>query len=301
VNSRWHHLVVETQFATELILSGIRRVSALPMDGSGSNSVSYDRIYPLHVGLHQYTSGLERLCKLAFACHGFISSGSFTQVRRYSHRLGELQDALESLDLEGLDSYHREYLIRPEDEYGDELLNWLERYSTGGGRYEILDSLALEDTEILTWELWVQFCARGIVSESVDQSIQIHSAVGAAMTDLSIANDLESAAGPFLEAAFHPLSKSAAAVGLAMHRRARWAAEILASVTNYTHAELPILREVVNVLTQTSDNFFAYEVAGISDTEPVIEELVQHAELFTMPTFEDEEDWLDDDQDPPQG
>ncbi|WP_314451063.1 hypothetical protein [uncultured Microbacterium sp.] len=32
--------------------------------------------------------------------------------------------------------YYPEYLKRPEDEFGDELVEWLERYANGNGREE---------------------------------------------------------------------------------------------------------------------------------------------------------------------
>lgn len=81
-----------------------------------------------------------------------------------------------------------------------------------------------------------------------------------------------------------------------MYRRARWAAEIIGATTHYTGKNLPILREVVNVLTQTTDNFFAYEVAGISDREPVVEELTRHFGSFIPPEDEEGVDWADEEQ-----
>lgn len=258
------------------------------------DQVGYDQTYPLNVGLHMYTSGLERLCKLALACHGFLSTGAFTEVRRYSHRLSELLHALEDLDMRQVNSLHPDYLVRPADEFGDDLIEWLERFASGGGRYEILDSLTNTDADVLTWDTWVQFCSRGVASEDVEQSISIHAAVGSALTEVCIANDLESSAYPFLLTSTRPLFKTSATVGLAMYRRARWAAEILASVTYYTHKDLPILREAVNALTQVDDNFFAYEIAQISDREPVIEELTSHRESFVMPVLAEDENFDND-------
>ncbi|WP_426736972.1 hypothetical protein [Plantibacter sp. 2H11-2] len=289
MTSRWHNLVTETQFATELVRSGIARVCELPMNGNRPDPLGYDEVYPLNVGLYMYTSGLERLCKLALACHGFASTGTFAPVRKYSHHLSKLLDALEKLDLANLEAFHPEYLQRPSDEFGDDLVKWLERYSSGEGRYEILDSLTKDDTDIQTWDVWVEFCSRGVVSADVEESISIRYAIGNAVRDICNANDLESAAHPLLEETTRPLYSASAAVGLAMYRRARWAAEVLASVTYYTHEDLPILREGVDVLTQTTDNFFAYEVAGISDREPVIEELTHHFETFVDPAEAEDE------------
>jgi hypothetical protein len=266
------------------------------MNADRPDALGYSEMYPLNVGLHMYTSGLERLFKLALACHSFASTGAFTSVRKYSHDLGKLASALDGLDMSGFNSLHPEYLLRPDDEYGADLVTWLERFASGDGRYEILDSLSRDDAEVLTWEMWVEFCSRGVVSEDVKQSISIREAVGNALTEVCIANDLESVAYPILDASTRPLFTASAAVGLAMYRRARWPAEVLATVTNYTHEELPILREAVDGLTQTTDNFFAYEIAGISDREPVIDELVRHAKTFVMPDRfgEDDDDWAEE-------
>lgn len=291
-NNWWHNLVAESQFATELVRSGISRVCALPMSGDRpDHRIGYDETYPLNVGLHMYTSGLERLCKLALVCHSFASTGEFASVRKYSHRLNDLLSAIEQLDMSAFKPHHPEYLTRPDDEFGDELVEWLERYASGVGRYEIFDSLTQDDMDVLTWDAWVQFCARGVVSDDVKQSISIRYAMGEALGNVTIANDLESVAYPFWESTSRSFHAPAVAVGLAMYRRARWAAEIVGSVTHYTGKDLPILREVVNVLTQTTDDFFAYEVAGISDREPVVEELSRHFETFVMPNSDESEDW----------
>jgi hypothetical protein len=54
-----------------------------------------------------YTSGLERLCKLALACHSYASTGDFAKVRSYSHRLSGLLDAIEELDVGAFAPYYR--------------------------------------------------------------------------------------------------------------------------------------------------------------------------------------------------
>lgn len=101
-DARWTNLVAETQFSADLVLTGIRRVSRLPMEGNIFGEVAYDQTYPLYVDLHAYTSGLEHLRKLVLACDGFMKEGSFSPVRGYSHRIDELLDAVGSLDLSGV-------------------------------------------------------------------------------------------------------------------------------------------------------------------------------------------------------
>jgi len=285
--SRWTNLVIETQVAADLVLSGIRRVSAPPMSGGIFQVVSYDQTFPLHVGLHTYTSGLERLCKLAIACHAFLQNGSFGDVRRYSHRISALLDDLEDLEVSQFTKGDAGYLRRPTGEYDPGLVAWLERYSSGQGRYELLDSLSRDDAEVLNWATWVEFCSRGSVSENVRMSVMMHRATGDAIRDIAAAHDLESAVAPHLEEFDHPIAEASAAVGLAMYRRARWAASILDAVTYYTNQGLPILGEALVELRQTSENFFAYEVARISDPDVVEEELLHHRDAFVTERDED--------------
>lgn len=65
----WDSLVAEAQFATELALTGLRRLCSVPTEPDiGGGRRSSDRNYSLHVGMYSYSSGLERLCKLAIAC-----------------------------------------------------------------------------------------------------------------------------------------------------------------------------------------------------------------------------------------
>ena len=56
-----------------------------------------DLNYALHVGMYSYSSGLERLCKLAIACNGYATTGDFPKLRDYSHKIGNLLDAVEEL------------------------------------------------------------------------------------------------------------------------------------------------------------------------------------------------------------
>lgn len=296
---RWRSIVTETQFATESVLEGIRRVSSLPVgwDSERLVHVSYDQTYPLQMGLMLYTSGLERLCKLALACHGLAQDGEFRNVRRFSHRLSDLLNAIEQLDLSRFASRRDEYLARPEDEFGSELVHWLERFASGGGRYELIDSLVRDDAKLLTWDTWMTFCAQGVVTDDVRLSISVHAGIGNALGDIAVANDLESAAGQYVESSQRRFSEPAVAVGLAMHRRARWVAAVLDAVTHNTDERLPILSEVTYVLTHPSDDFFMWEIANLSDREVITEELTDHVENFDYPDEDDiEEDQIFDEE-----
>lgn len=288
-SQRRSNLVSETQFAVNLVLTGIRRVSRLPMDGHMLTRARYDQTFPLHVGLHSYTSGLERLCKLALACHGFLEKGSFARVRAYSHQITVLFDALEALDLSHIATGPGTYLTRPQDDYEPELNEWLARYSSGQGRYELLDSLSSGSQTLPTWVMWAEFCSRGAVSPSVRRAINMHHASCRALREIAALHRLESVAAGYLAELDGQISFTSAAVGLAMYRRARWAASVLDAVSYYTHRGLPILGEAVVSLRQTSDDFFAFEIARLSDPEVVEVELLGHRSSFVYPEDDDED------------
>lgn len=286
MNKRWTNLIAETQFAAELAMTGIRRVSFLPMGGDIAGQVPYDQTFPLHVGLHTYTSGLERLCKLAIACHGFLKTGAFAPVRAYSHRITALLDALEGLDLSRLPNATGKYLSRPTDVYEPELNEWLTCYSSGEGRYELLDSLSSGAQTLPTWDKWAEFSLKGTVSDVVRRCIDMHHASGYALREVATSHCLESVASGHLEKFDYSISEGSAAVGLGMYRRARWAASVLDAVSYYTHQELPLLGEALVELRQTTDNFFAFEIAQLSDPEVVGEELVEFWGNSVMPDQE---------------
>lgn len=273
---RWQNLVVETQYATELILSGIRKICEVPTAPGFSGAIGYSEKYPLSIALHMYTSGLERLCKLTLACYGFLDTGEFSKVRKYSHGLSSLLDAVEALDFSKIKLDPPRYHSRPIDEYEDELITWLERYATGTGRYEIIDSLSNNRVEVLTWEIWTQLCSIGVVSENVKRSIGLRYVAARAVSHAVVEQELELSAEPMLEAFDVPLSEEASAVGIAMYRRARWVAATLIALTHYTSEGLPILSEVLYALQGTSDGFYTAEVARISDEGPVSEELGEY-------------------------
>lgn len=289
-DDRWENLVVETQYATELILDGIRKICEVPTSPGLFGVIGYSEKYPLNIALHMYTSGLERLCKLTLACYGFLETGEFGKVCKYSHGLTDLVNAVEALDLNKTRSDPWCHDFRPVDEFGDKLIGWLDRYASGTGRYEIIDSLSNDWAEVLTWEKWTELCSMGTVSARVKGSIGLKQVSTDALTHAMLKQGLELSAGPMLEAFDTPLSVEASAVGIAMYRRARWIASTLVALTQYTHAGLAILSEVLYVLQGPSDEFYSVEVARISDEESVSEELGEYYELHDVNGDDDLDD-----------
>ena len=172
---RWNYLLSETQFATELVVSGIRRLCTVPIRGDYW-PVGRDQTYPLHVGLHSFTGGLERLCKLTIACHGFATTGTFPPLRGYGHRIGKLLDGVERLDLTQIPELHKSPARRPTDHLDPALTRTLDRFADGAGRYEHLDSLWNRQANVVTLDEWTQLCGTVTPSERVHHLISMRTA-----------------------------------------------------------------------------------------------------------------------------
>lgn len=273
---RWHVLVAEAQFATELTVAGLRRLCLVDGEVDLERWVGDDRNYALHVGMHSYAAGLERLCKLAIACHGFLATGEFPQTKGFSHRIGGLLDAVGDLDRKPDGTgFHSRYLTRPSDALDPGLTEAVERYANGPGRYEHLDSLWNPDAEVGMYRTWVSLCGRSEVPKGVQRLVSIQSAVAEAVSaELSHAG-LESS-GDAVVADLHRaarVSPGSVGVALSLFRKARWVSSIIDEATYYTHPELPILGEAVDGLRCSSTDFYAYDIARLSDVDVVEEEL----------------------------
>lgn len=271
---RWHILVAEAQFATELTVSGLRRLCLVPGNANLERWVGDDRNYSLHVGMHSYASGLERLCKLAIACHTFLATGEFPRTKGFSHRIGGLLQAVEALNsIPDRSTFSSRYLTRPTDPLDPGLTEAVERYANGPGRYEHLDSLWNPDAEVAMYRKWVSLCERSEVSEGIHRLVSVQLAVSEAVSaELSHAG-LESSASAVLEVLDRRVSPPSVGVALSLFRKARWVSSVINETTYYTHADLPVLGEAVGVLLCSSTDFYAYEVARLSDVDVVEEEL----------------------------
>ncbi|MEV8144892.1 MULTISPECIES: hypothetical protein [unclassified Specibacter] len=287
ITSTWKNLVVETQFANELTLTGLRRLSAVPTDPVEAMYGSDDQNYALHVGMYSYSSGLERLCKLAIACHGYVTTGEFPELQKYSHKIGKLLDAVADLSLEGFGSskYRSKYLVRPDGDFEKELTATVLRFAQGSGRYEHLDSLWKDKAEVKTYEEWCELAAKAkdSVSAEVHGLIALKESLANVIESEMINLELEStheSMRPDLEI---QLYKPSVGVMLSLFRMVRWVSTILDVVTDSPHHDeaqsyrimnLPTLGEVVAVsFIHSSVDFFNFQIARFSDDEVVKEEL----------------------------
>lgn len=277
--TRWNYLVSETQFATELVVLGLRKLCTVPVRDDGW-PVGRDRMYPLHVGLHLYTSGLERLSKLTIACHGYVTSGTFPPLRPYGHKIGQLLDAVDGLDFSLVPSLHKPRRDRPVDDLDPALTEALERFANGAGRYEHLDFLSDSNVDVGTLNTWAHFCTQVTTSARVKYINSMRSARMDAIRTLCSQGDLEASAYALLEPADPYLSDSSIGVALCLYEKASWVAYLLDSLTYYTRQDLPLLGEAVQEIETSADSFFQYSIALIEDEQVTEEELQAHFTRF---------------------
>ena len=293
----WDSLVVETQFATELTLTGLRRLCSVPTEPELVPWGSENLNYALHVGMYSYSSGLERLCKLAIACNKYATTGEFPNLRSYSHRIGNLLDSVEALTPAGPGaSLHKaEYLVRPIDGLDPDLTNTVERFANGAGRYEHLDSLWNDDVEVNTYNEWSALTARATVSEEVRRLISMKAAMAHAIESELINDGLESTADRVMEDLDLPTYEPSVGVVLSLFRKVRWVSTILDVATYYTIQDLPILGEVVSpIFVHSSADFFTYHIARIGDEEVVGDELQAAYERIRAREVEPDDEDLDE-------
>lgn len=294
--SRWNYLVSETLFASELVESGVSRLCTVPIRDDNW-PVGNDRMYSLHVGLHSYVTGLERLCKLTIACHGFLATGGFSSMKKYGHRIGGLLDAVESLDLRILPQDVKTVPARPSDDLDPTLTEALERFANGAGRYEHLDSLWDQKADVATLKTWTELCDRVAPSERVRELTSLRNLVVERMRLLSTHAHLEGSAYALLESLDPYLSELSTAVAFRLYEKARWVAKTLDGLTYYTHQELPLLGEAVEAIRPPAESFFQYSVAHIEDEQATIEDLESHFERFGHLGEDDEDSDEDEDED----
>jgi hypothetical protein len=287
----WHSLVAETQFATELALTGLRRLCSVPSGPAASAWGSDDLNYALHVGMYSYASGLERLCKLAIACHGYETTGRFPKLRGYSHKISGLLDAVESLSApdSGAPARKSALLTRPVDDLDPGLTSMIERFANGAGRYEHLDSLWDDDAEVSTFAEWSTLASGLSVSDGVRELLSLRWAVSHAIESELIDDGLECAAGAVLndlDAVFYEPSVD---LVLRLFRKVRWVSVVLDLATSHQRPGIPLLSEVVSpVFIHSTTAFFNYHIARIGDETVVREELEVAYERINAREAEDE-------------
>ncbi len=267
----WHALVAETQFAIELTETGLRRLCVVPTEVDPDRWVGDDRNFALYVGMHSYAAGLERLAKLTIACHGFLQTGSFKSTRKYVHKIDDLLDAVDALNV--TTSFGEDLPTRPDDAVTLGLTRLTHNYAGGAGRYEYLDSLSNKDTEVAVYRSWVRLSRQTTVPDEILHVISVQRAAAEAVgAELSHAG-LETCGDAAMKELDQEPDRGSVGAALGLFRTARWVSSVLDATTYYTHQSLPILNEALYRLKGSSYAFYAYQIARLSDVSVVEEEL----------------------------
>ena len=293
----WKNIVAETQFATELSLNGLRRLCTVP-SGEISPIVGADaQNYALHVGLYSYTSGLERLCKLAISCYGYVLNGKFSKLQK-NHNLGALLDEVETLDLTRLNNNNKnkKYLKRPTDPLLLEAIDMATRFATAkdGGRYEHLDSLLNDNIEVKTYAQWTELATKVTVSSQVKEMVSLKEGMSQIVESLMIKEQLESVYSSILPDDRTPIYVPSVGVVLTLFRLVRWASAVLVSIQGSQNTDMPVIGEVLSPqFILPSEAFFTYNIARFSDETVVTDELVAAYSRHNLDDLDEDEEFIE--------
>jgi hypothetical protein len=300
----WQSLISESQFAVELTHLGLRRLCQVPTPDDLVLGRPEGTRYALHVGMHSFTSGLERLCKLAISCYGYCTEGKFPNLRQYSHSISKLLGALEGLDFEQFDGSRGLYLKPEPDPLDPELTTALDRFSQGMGRYEYLDSLASTEPLVDMFTSWCELCARSALNEEISSMLSLRGVMPDAIFAgcNAVGAEIEPLIMPYIDNDLGlPMFRSSVAVAMALYRKARWAAACLsaASTHSFWHQRsglVPLLSEIVDpALVLPSSLFFECHVARFGDAQSIEETVAKLLAVDLSESDPDEVDEVDED------
>jgi hypothetical protein len=279
----WYSLLSETQYATELTLVGLRTLSQVPLPQDLPFDNGDTLRYRLHVGMHAYTSGLERLGKLAISCQCYLDNGSFPNVRDYSHSLNRIFSKLDSLTFPSNKSLAADYLDGPMSAFDSSVLRMLEEFAKGTARYEYLDSLSTDQPESDTYVEWTRLCAKAKRSRLVEKLIDMHDAIPNALY-ASVPGDLEGLLCGLVDNRPGPFMKGSVVLVRTLFEMVRGVAARLSAASNEAFygrptGNIPMLEEVVGpALIHPWEAFFEFHIAQLGDSECVAEALSRRRE-----------------------
>lgn len=241
---------------------------------------SDEQNYALHVGLYSYTSGLERLCKLAISCYGYVSDGKFSEFKT-NHDLEKLLIKVESLDLAkvGIHKQNMDYLQRPTDPLITDAIAMATRFAMArdGGRYEHLDSLLKDNIEVKTYAQWTELAAKAAISPEVQRLVSLKDVMSKMVESMMIKEELESVHESILPEDATLMYEQSVGVTLTLFRLVRWVSAVFVSIQSSKDTDMPFIGEVLtHEFILPSNNFFAQGIARFSD-ETVVEEEIEAA------------------------
>lgn len=287
----WGSLISESQFAREMITSGLRYLCEVPFpraDDPDDRSYTNHYRYTAHVGLHYFTSGFERLCKLTLVCAEWLNTGKFAHTFDRTHQPSFLIKQVEALVFAD-----KSVSIpgRPQPTVSDEFLKELDLFTKSDGRYEYLNALESKGTAPRIYSTWVREAKQTEVSD-LAQRVDF---VRETMEGILLENEeLYSLIEPLVQATLAKrMDKESISLAIRLAELVRWVASILFEITTVGYSRgshtstlaMPLLYEVIPELGDEPESLVINTVIGFQDFDAV-EEAVW--ELYRDP-FEHEE------------
>ncbi len=289
----WYDVLSETQFAVYQTVVGLRELGrAVHSDQIFMGSAKEVR-FMIHSGLFAYTTGIERLAKLALSLAHFRETGRFPAVKSFGHRISTLSDRLSELEpLPAAELIGSEFL-----EAGNPLaampdfMQLLDDYARGPGRYEYLDSLHSGENDLDVFQRWLSLTEQVAPSPTVRDLCGIPAGIADAL--YSVSRAVESQLGiesfdllfePYLDnilpASLHPESVE---VALAYYDFAQWIAAHLSSLSGqifyhdgHTVPPCPYLPEVsAGYLLIDRDSFAECHILQLNDLQSTVEAVAE--------------------------
>lgn len=275
----WDALVQETMNASELIQSGLNRLSRVNVD-EVLGIQPYKWITPLHLGLADFTSGLERLAKITICLSGQSRGGSFAEVRRYGHDIARLLRQLETIELP--EESQAKLPDRPEIPPEEELIDLLTKFANNW-RYENIDFIATQKKNPQLYHDWCKIATDESVPDFVEHLIALRHAaeegLNRAITQTDSGFPFDLALSGWLDAENEsPVFAPSSSVALQIQRLSKWVADVQATLVSELRSSrpqlnIPYLEEATVYLRTPPADFFAFTVMRFGDYEMLAEEL----------------------------
>src|SRR5690625_3855899 len=291
-NRVWKSLVLETQFATELVLIGLRKLCGVSTESSGNEMIGSGHWrHAIYLGLYEYSAGLERLAKVAIACHKYRQDdGVFPNLRPYSHRIGTLlKDVAEAVPEDSpFSSHYLEDGKQSENDLDTSLTELIDRFAAGAGRYENLDSLSkvehFEDSHVM----WSKLASKAVVTDEVHVLMGLRDALDNVIEDELIHLNLDGATD-LTEGMRFRASESSVGLVLGLFKKVRLVAVLIDVATTMPDENLPHLGEIVGpVFLHSAADFFKYHIVQLGDDYIVREQVTEaYQRILQRDNFDD--------------
>ncbi len=304
----WYDVLSETQFAVRQTVVGLRELGCAVHSDQLLFGGAKEVRYMIHSGLFAYTTGVERLAKLALSLAHFREFGGFPAVKSFGHRISDLAGQLASLaplPAAGLSGSDRLVAGNPLNARPD-FVKLLDDYARGPGRYEYLDSLRSGVNDLDVYQRWLDLSGQVVPSAEVRELCSVPQTISDALYSVSRAVEerldirlFELLFAPYVEnmlpTNLHPESVE---VALTYFDFAQWITAHLSGISaqifygdGHRVPPCPYLPEVTSqYLLVDREQFAEFHILQLNDLQSTVEAVEEVIEqLPDDPADEDDE------------